>query len=166
MLFNHMYVYLDEKDNRVYICIYMKRTILSKRVILLYSCTCSLNMLEDLSLRTQTYQTRSLIPQDILNATVKQRKTFTELVASAANLQLVDIPGWAGLGGVRYIPDLLATNEPLSDVSKEDINSLNIHLVQQLKASDSAFSLGKSVGGDNCCFTSHKGMHSYICWVC
>lgn len=87
---------------------------------------------------------------DILNATVKQRKTFTELVASAANLQLVDIPGWAGLGGVRYIPDLLATNEPLSEVSKEDINSLNIHLVQQLKASDSAFSLGE--GGDkmNC----------------
>lgn len=87
---------------------------------------------------------------DILNATVKQRKTFTELVASASNLQLVDIPGWAGLGGVRYIPDLLMTQEPLSESAREDINSLNIHLVQQLKASDSAFSLGEGSDRMNC----------------
>ncbi|MPC23619.1 Pyridoxal-dependent decarboxylase domain-containing protein 1 [Portunus trituberculatus] len=36
--------------------------------------------------------------EDILNATVEQRKTFTSLVSSATNLQLVEIPGWAGLG--------------------------------------------------------------------
>nr|XP_045624539.1 pyridoxal-dependent decarboxylase domain-containing protein 1-like isoform X2 [Procambarus clarkii] len=87
---------------------------------------------------------------DILNATVEQRKTFTDLVSSANNLQLVDIPGWAGLGGVRYIADLWLDQNPVSEATKEDINALNVHLVSQLKATDSAFSLGEGSDGLNC----------------
>ncbi|XP_027239428.2 pyridoxal-dependent decarboxylase domain-containing protein 1 isoform X1 [Penaeus vannamei] len=87
---------------------------------------------------------------DILNATVKQRKAFTELVSSASNLQLAEIPGWAGLGGVRYIPDIWLAQEVLADSAKEDINALNVHLVSQLKATDSAFSLGEAADGVNC----------------
>ncbi|XP_063590834.1 pyridoxal-dependent decarboxylase domain-containing protein 1-like [Penaeus indicus] len=88
--------------------------------------------------------------RDILNATVKQRKAFTELVSSASNLQLAEIPGWAGLGGVRYIPDIWLAQEVLADSAKEDINALNVHLVSQLKATDSAFSLGEAADGVNC----------------
>ncbi|KAK3868469.1 hypothetical protein Pcinc_026141 [Petrolisthes cinctipes] len=87
---------------------------------------------------------------DILNATVEQRKTFTELVASAPNLKLVDIPGWAGLGGVRYMAELWMHQDPPTQASKEDINALNVHLVSQLKATDSAFSLGEGSDGLNC----------------
>ncbi|KAK8728422.1 hypothetical protein OTU49_009288 [Cherax quadricarinatus] len=87
---------------------------------------------------------------DILNATVEQRKTFTELVSSANNLQLVEIPGWAGLGGVRYIADLWLDQNPVLETTKDDINALNVHLVSQLKATDSAFSLGEGSDGLNC----------------
>lgn len=82
--------------------------------------------------------------QDILNATVKQREIFSDLVAKSPNLQLAEIPQWAGLGGVRFIPDLWLSQGPLPDSAKEDVNYLNSHLVEQLKATDSAFSLGKS----------------------
>ena len=51
---------------------------------------------------------------------------------------------WAGLGGVRYIPDMLL-HQPMNDAAKDDINALNAHLVNQLKASDSAFSIGKII---------------------
>ena len=44
--------------------------------------------------------------KDILNATLKQREVFSDLVAASENLQLAEIPQWAGLGGVRYIPDV------------------------------------------------------------
>ena len=83
-----------------------------------------------------------MTPQDILNATVEQRKTFTNLVSSATNLQMVEIPGWAGLGGVRYLADLWLDQETFNPANRADINALNVHLVSQLKATDSAFSLG------------------------
>ncbi|XP_063884036.1 pyridoxal-dependent decarboxylase domain-containing protein 1-like [Scylla paramamosain] len=87
---------------------------------------------------------------DILNATVEQRKTFTSLVSSATNLQLVEIPGWAGLGGVRYLADLWLDQETFTPANRADINALNVHLVSQLKATDSAFSLGEGSDGLNC----------------
>ncbi|KAG7171412.1 Pyridoxal-dependent decarboxylase domain-containing protein 1-like [Homarus americanus] len=87
---------------------------------------------------------------DILNATVQQRITFTQLVSSANNLQLVEIPGWAGLGGVRYVADLWPDQNTPTESTKEDINALNVHLVSQLKATDSAFSLGEGHDGLNC----------------
>ena len=40
----------------------------------------------------------------ILNATVCQREKFIELIEAEIKLQLVEIPHWAGLGGVCYIP--------------------------------------------------------------
>ena len=49
---------------------------------------------------------------------------------------------WAGLGGVRYVPDIWVRQEPLTDLAKDDINALNAHLVNLLKATDSAFSIG------------------------
>lgn len=87
---------------------------------------------------------------DILNATVEQRKTFTELVSSATNLQLVEIPGWAGLGGVRYLADLWLDQDTFTPANRADINALNVHLVSQLKATDSAFSLSEGADGLNC----------------
>ncbi|CAL4062157.1 unnamed protein product, partial [Meganyctiphanes norvegica] len=87
---------------------------------------------------------------EILNATVKQRKAFAELVASSNNLELVEIPGWAGLGGVRYLIDLWLTPDLDPETAKADANALNVHLVQKLKATDSAFSLGEGADGHNC----------------
>uniref|UniRef100_A0A2P2HXS7 Pyridoxal-dependent decarboxylase domain-containing protein 1 n=1 Tax=Hirondellea gigas TaxID=1518452 RepID=A0A2P2HXS7_9CRUS len=87
---------------------------------------------------------------DILNATVKQREMFSALVSKNVNLQLAEIPQWAGLGGVRYIPDVWLSQEPLPDSAKEDVNYLNSHLVEQLKATDSAFSLGEGSDGLGC----------------
>ncbi|XP_076045196.1 pyridoxal-dependent decarboxylase domain-containing protein 1 isoform X2 [Oratosquilla oratoria] len=86
---------------------------------------------------------------EILNATVKQRSRFAELVSSAKNLEVVEIPGWAGLGGVRYIPDLVMAQDLALENTQEDVNSLNTHLVSLLKATDSAFSLGE--GSDGMC---------------
>ena len=40
----------------------------------------------------------------ILNATVRQREKFIQLIEAEIKLQLVEIPHWAGLGGVCYIP--------------------------------------------------------------
>ncbi|KAA0194475.1 hypothetical protein HAZT_HAZT005584 [Hyalella azteca] len=88
--------------------------------------------------------------QDILNATVKQREVFNELVGQSENLQLAEIPQWAGLGGVRYIPDVWLAQGALPDSAKEDVNFLNSHLVEQLKTTDSAFSLGEGSDGMNC----------------
>lgn len=49
--------------------------------------------------------------------------------------------GWAGLGGVRYIPQgwesLL-----LTDQAKEELNRLNVRMVERLRVTDAAFSLG------------------------
>ncbi|RXG53148.1 Pyridoxal-dependent decarboxylase domain-containing protein 1 [Armadillidium vulgare] len=87
---------------------------------------------------------------EILNATVAQRKTFSELVESASNLQLAEIPMWAGLGGVRYIPEIYAAQENLPQAARIEINRLNEHLVSQLRNTDSAFSLGEGNDHMNC----------------
>ena len=50
---------------------------------------------------------------------------------------------WAGLGGVRYLMDIHAQEENFPPMAKEEINTLNEHLVNQLRNTDSAFSLGK-----------------------
>ena len=48
--------------------------------------------------------------------------------------------GWAGLGGVRYVPENI--NDADSDQSKQDLNKLNIEIVDKLRATDAAFSIG------------------------
>ncbi|XP_014245569.1 putative pyridoxal-dependent decarboxylase domain-containing protein 2 [Cimex lectularius] len=83
---------------------------------------------------------------DILCATVKHKAEFQRLVESSQTLKLVEIEGWAGLGGVRYQP-LSFKDAQMTDEVKEQLNNLNINLVERLRTTDAAFSLGE--GGDN-----------------
>ena len=113
----------------------------------------------------------------ILNATVVQREKFLKLIEDEPRLERVDIVNWAGLGGIRYIPTEVvskaaskvegdeakeeekedATNVTADQVrngiseadesTKDLIDHRNIELVEQLRHSDSAFSLGE--GGEN-----------------
>jgi hypothetical protein len=98
-----------------------------------------------------------------LNATVDHKATLFEITEQIPELQLVELPGWAGLGGVRYafnvdereqqfhiinivryLPAAWRSNlvEQLPDQGKEEINKINRQLVATLKLTDSAFSLG------------------------
>ena len=111
----------------------------------------------------------------ILNATVVQREKFLKLIDDEPRLERVDIVNWAGLGGIRYIPtevvskaaskgeegdeakegkdenvtaDQVRNGISEADESTKDlIDHRNIELVEQLRHSDSAFSLGE--GGEN-----------------
>lgn len=82
---------------------------------------------------------------EILNATVEHKETFIRLVTENESLQLVDMPGWAGLGGVRYTPP--AWIQLMTEQTKDELNKLNIQLVDVLRSTDAAFSLGE--GNDN-----------------
>ncbi|KAF5285802.1 hypothetical protein FQA39_LY04263 [Lamprigera yunnana] len=84
----------------------------------------------------------------ILRATVQQKDTFTKLVEASPVLKLVELPEWAGLGGVRYAPE--GWEQLLTDQAKEELNNLNIALVDALRTTDSAFSLGEGVDGLMC----------------
>ncbi|CAH0384380.1 unnamed protein product [Bemisia tabaci] len=77
---------------------------------------------------------------EILTATVGYKQTFINLVNSSECLQLVEMESWAGLGGVRYIP-------VGSNYSNDELNKLNTQLVEQLRNTDAAFSIGE--GSDN-----------------
>lgn len=90
---------------------------------------------------------------EILNATVDHKKTLNKIIeVSGGELQLVELPGWAGLGGVRYLPAAWRSNntEQLPDQGKEEINRINRELVAKLKETDSAFSLGEGRDGLSC----------------
>ena len=58
----------------------------------------------------------------ILNATVCQRKKFIDLISREEKLDLVEIPHWAGLGGVCYIPPELQRPKSNEETDPEDIN--------------------------------------------
>jgi len=83
---------------------------------------------------------------EILNATVEHKGTLVQVVESSEELQLVELPGWAGLGGVRYLPAAWRSTrvDQLPDQGKHDVNRINRELVARLKVTDSAFSIGKS----------------------
>lgn len=85
---------------------------------------------------------------DILMATVQHKDTFQRLLEASPTLRLVDMPGWAGLGGVRYVPQ--GWEALLTDQTKEELNSLNMSLVESLRATDAAFSLGEGTDGMAC----------------
>lgn len=85
---------------------------------------------------------------DILSATVRHKETFQHLVTSSPRLRLVDMPGWAGLGGVRYVPE--GWEQLMTDQAKEELNRLNMQLVEQLRNTDAAFSLGEGTDGLVC----------------
>ncbi|GFS50973.1 pyridoxal-dependent decarboxylase domain-containing protein 1 [Trichonephila inaurata madagascariensis] len=88
---------------------------------------------------------------EILNATVRQKEELYRDFKKYPKLQLVEIANWAGMGGVRYIPEFWVDRlNELTDTGKADINLLNSELVAKLKASDSAFSLGEADDGMLC----------------
>ena len=85
---------------------------------------------------------------DILRATVRHRITFNQLVEQSDVLRLINLPDWAGLGGVRFVPDGWETL--LTDQAKTELNKLNTDLVDALRSTDNAFSLGEGADGLIC----------------
>ncbi|KAI5729112.1 hypothetical protein M8J77_025596 [Diaphorina citri] len=85
---------------------------------------------------------------DILQATVAHKASFISLVEASPKLTLVDMPGWAGLGGVRYVPPAWGATD--TDQAKAELNRLNIQVVRTLRTSDAAFSLGEGTDGLAC----------------
>ncbi|EGI62355.1 PREDICTED: pyridoxal-dependent decarboxylase domain-containing protein 1 [Acromyrmex echinatior] len=85
---------------------------------------------------------------EILLATVEHKDTFLRLVSENDYLHLVEMPGWAGLGGVRYAPPTWI--QVMTDQSKEELNKLNTQLVETLRSTDAAFSLGEGADGLAC----------------
>lgn len=87
----------------------------------------------------------------ILNYTVIQKEKLYQNHRNHRKLRLVEIENWAGVGGVRYIPDFWANRvEWITDTGKQEINQLNSELVAQLRVSDAAFSLGEADDGMLC----------------
>ncbi|XP_047529174.1 pyridoxal-dependent decarboxylase domain-containing protein 1 [Vanessa atalanta] len=80
----------------------------------------------------------------VLRATVALREPFRRRLAQHATLRLVRVPGWAGLGGVRYVPP------GWEEAPIEELNSLNRQLVETLRATDGAFSCGDGEDGMAC----------------
>ncbi|XP_050345888.1 pyridoxal-dependent decarboxylase domain-containing protein 1 [Nymphalis io] len=80
----------------------------------------------------------------VLRATVALREPFRRRLADHPTLRLVRVPGWAGLGGVRYVPP------GWDEASTEELNSLNRQLVETLRATDGAFSCGDGDDGMAC----------------
>lgn len=85
---------------------------------------------------------------DILRATVKHKATLNRLVEQSSVLRLVPLYDWAGLGGVRFVPEGWETW--LTDQAKTELNKLNTDLVEALRATDNAFSLGEGTDGLIC----------------
>uniref|UniRef100_W8BKZ1 Pyridoxal-dependent decarboxylase domain-containing protein 1 n=1 Tax=Ceratitis capitata TaxID=7213 RepID=W8BKZ1_CERCA len=85
---------------------------------------------------------------DILRATIKHKATFIELVEKSDVLRLVNLPEWAGMGGVRFVPE--GWESLLTDQAKTELNKLNADLVDALKSTDNAFSLGEGTDGLIC----------------
>lgn len=85
---------------------------------------------------------------EILLATVEHKDTFVRLVSENDSLHLVGMPGWAGLGGVRYAPPTWI--HVMTDQAKEELNKLNTQLVEALHSTDAAFSLGEGADGLAC----------------
>ncbi|XP_065161723.1 putative pyridoxal-dependent decarboxylase domain-containing protein 2 isoform X2 [Atheta coriaria] len=84
----------------------------------------------------------------ILRATIQHKHTFLKLIEASPVLRVVELPEWAGLGGVRYAPE--GWEELLTDQAKEELNNLNMALVDSLRSTDSAFSLGEGTDGLMC----------------
>ncbi|KAH8303347.1 hypothetical protein KR059_008679 [Drosophila kikkawai] len=85
---------------------------------------------------------------DILRATIKHKARFIHLVERSDVLRLVSLPEWAGMGGVRFVPE--GWEALLTDQAKTELNKLNIDLVEALKSTDNAFSLGEGTDGLIC----------------
>ncbi|XP_076443203.1 putative pyridoxal-dependent decarboxylase domain-containing protein 2 [Babylonia areolata] len=86
----------------------------------------------------------------VLNASTKQRKVFQSMVQSQPNLSLVSLSNWAGLGAVSYTPDMFLGKDNLNEEELETIDTLNYDVLQELKAKDTAFSIGETESGRIC----------------
>ncbi|GAB0087265.1 pyridoxal-dependent decarboxylase domain-containing protein 1 [Sergentomyia squamirostris] len=84
----------------------------------------------------------------ILKATERHKVTFQDIVQRSEVLRLIPLPDWAGLGGVRFVPDGWETL--LTDQAKTELNKLNTDLVEALRSTDSAFTLGEGDDGLIC----------------
>lgn len=82
--------------------------------------------------------------KDILRSTVAQKETMYKLIQNYSCLRLVELPDWAGLGGVRYVPEAWKRDD-FMEANKDELNRLNLQIVQQLRNTDSAFSAGKFI---------------------
>ncbi|XP_045535518.1 pyridoxal-dependent decarboxylase domain-containing protein 1 [Papilio machaon] len=80
----------------------------------------------------------------VLHATVALREPFQQRVQQHPCLRLVHVPGWAGLGGVRYV------GAGREGASAEELNALNRQLVDTLRLTDGAFSCGDGDDGMDC----------------
>lgn len=69
------------------------------------------------------------------------KETFVKLAEKCPHLRLVNMPQWAGLGGVRFVAD---DDEPdeMTEQRKAELNHLNQRLVDSLRSTDAAFSMG------------------------
>lgn len=85
---------------------------------------------------------------DVLRATNRHRITFRKIIERSDVLRLVEIPGWTGLGCVRYVPE--GWESLLTDQAKTELNKLNANIVEELKTADSAFSLAEATDGLTC----------------
>ncbi|XP_065340823.1 putative pyridoxal-dependent decarboxylase domain-containing protein 2 isoform X1 [Cloeon dipterum] len=93
---------------------------------------------------------------EILEATVHHKETFIKLATECAHLRLVHMPQWAGLGGVRFVPDESEPDE-LTVQRKLELNNLNQRLVDTLRSTDAAFSMGQMI------FHQGEGENGLIC---
>ncbi|KAJ8037327.1 Pyridoxal-dependent decarboxylase domain-containing protein 1 [Holothuria leucospilota] len=68
---------------------------------------------------------------DNLDFTIKQRKTFRELVESKENLHYIENDSHAGLGAVQFIPDYLKKED--SEAGRKELTSVNSDIIQRLQ---------------------------------
>ncbi|XP_052740149.1 pyridoxal-dependent decarboxylase domain-containing protein 1 isoform X2 [Bicyclus anynana] len=80
----------------------------------------------------------------VLRATVALREPFRRSVRAHPRLALARVPGWAGLGGVRYEPAGWAR------APRAQQDALQRSLVGALRAADGAFSCGAADDGRAC----------------
>ncbi|XP_033734723.1 putative pyridoxal-dependent decarboxylase domain-containing protein 2 [Pecten maximus] len=79
----------------------------------------------------------------ILDATVLNRDKLKTLISREQRLRLLDMPSWAGLGVVQYLPESWQNKgDDLPEEALKEIHIINTELVQRLKSQDTAFSLG------------------------
>ena len=80
---------------------------------------------------------------NILDTTLKQTDTFHQLVLAKDNLKLISLTDWCGLGAVQYVPSQwVDTQHCLPAIARLEVNALNVQLINDLLAADSAFSGG------------------------
>lgn len=85
---------------------------------------------------------------EVLRATVKHRGSLNRLVEKSEVLRLVPLADWAGLGGVRFVPE--GWESLLTHQAKAELNKLNLDLVDALRNTDNAFSMGEGTDGLFC----------------